>query len=245
MNLSDRAHKKILSHKGVIKMKVSNRILSIFIIGIMLLLSGCATNRSVLNLSLPETGAEAPQNGGKVFIASVLDQRVFQENPKTQDIPSLGFGGAENAADELKKRAVGRKRNSYGKALGDILLDENQSVETVIKNALEKAFISAGYNVIEDKKSIDSNTITVNVSIEKFWAYMTPGFWTITLTSDISTDLTLTSIKINGPNVEKVSVKSEGNYQAATESNWKKIIDQSLSQYVDKTMEILSARQNK
>ena len=221
-------------------MNVSIKLLIMFAITPMLLLSGCATNRSVLNLSLPESSIETPQNGSTVYIQSVSDQRVFQENPKTQDIPSLGFGGAESTSSDLKKRAVGRKRNSYGKALGDILLEENQNVETVIKAALQKAFQGSGYYVIDDQANIDSNTVIVEATIEKFWAYMTPGFWAITLSSDVSTTLNLTKKTINGPISEKISVKSEGKYQVATESNWKEIIDQSLDQYISKTKEMLN-----
>lgn len=221
-------------------MRVPIRVFIIFAISTMLLCSGCATNRSVLSLNLPDTGYETPQNGRKLFIKSVSDQRGFQENPKTQDIPSLGFDGAENASNELKKRAVGRKRNSYGKALGDIFLEENQNVEIVIKNALRQAFQNIGYNVIKDDGSIDSNTTIAEAKIEKFWAYMTPGFWSITLTSEISTDITLTSESINGPEVDKISVKFEDNYQVATDSNWNEIIDQSLSKYIEKVKETLS-----
>ena len=225
-------------------MIVSLRTLMLFAICALLLLSGCATNRSVLSLDLPDTGVETPQNGSNVFIKAVSDQRVFQEKPKTPDIPSLGFGGAESAANELKKRAVGRKRNGYGKALGDIVLEENQNVETVIKTALKQAFVESGYSAIEAEEDIDSNTIIVEAKIEKFWAYMTPGFWALTLTSDVSTDLTLTSKTINGPEVKKINVKSEGKYQSASESNWMEIIKESLTQYVAKTKEILSQEIN-
>jgi len=223
---------------------VSLRTLMLFAICALLLLSGCATNRSVLSLDLPDTGVETPQNGSNVFIKAVSDQIVFQEKPKTPDIPSLGFGGAESAANELKKRAVGRKRNGYGKALGDIVLEENQNVETVIKTALKQAFVESGYSAIEAEEDIDSNTIIVEAKIEKFWAYMTPGFWALTLTSDVSTDLTLTSKTINGPEVKKINVKSEGKYQSASESNWMEIIKESLTQYVAKTKEILSQEIN-
>ena len=40
--------------------------------------------------------------------------------------------------------------------------------------------------------------------------------------------------------VKHISVKSEGNYQVATESNWKEIIEKSLITYNIKTKEILS-----
>ena len=221
-------------------MRVTVKALMMVAISAVLLLTGCATNRSVLTLSLPDTEIATQLNGGKVFINSVSDQRVFQENPRTQDIPSLGFGGAADATSELKKRAIGRKRNSYGKALGDMLLEENQNVETVIKNALQRSFTGLGYSVVDGEENIDNDTILVDATLEKFWAYVTPGFWAITLSSDISTNLKLIKKSSDGPNIKKVSVKSEGKYQVATESNWAQIINKSLEKYIIKTQEVVS-----
>jgi hypothetical protein len=60
--------------------------------------------------------------------------------------------------------------------VGDILLEENQNVETIIKIALQKAFQGVGYNVIDDEGIVDSDTIVAEATIENFWIYMTPGF---------------------------------------------------------------------
>ena len=60
--------------------------------------------------------------------------------------------------------------------VGDILLEENQNVETIIKIALQKAFQGVGYNVIDDEGIVDSDTIVAEETIENFWIYMTPGF---------------------------------------------------------------------
>ncbi len=53
----------------------------------------------------------------------VEDDRKFQDKPASADIPSLK-GEQSNATVEEKARAVARKRNGYGKALGDILLKD-------------------------------------------------------------------------------------------------------------------------
>lgn len=199
---------------------------------LMVILSGCATNRGVVKLDVPSSGVDTQLSGRTVVIESVKDNRQFQENPKTQDIPSLGFGGAAAATDEIKKRAIGRKRNSFGKALGDILLEEEQTVETVVGDALSTAFAEKGYRVLPEENKTD-DTITVDVSIEKFWAYMTPGFWAITLSADISTDLTL-KIPENGKVEEKIiAVKSEGKYQTGMEENWMKVMQGAIQKYID------------
>lgn len=148
---------------------------------------------------------------------------------KTQDIPSLGFGGAESSTKELKLRAIGRKRNSFGQALGDILLEPGQTVETVIANTLKRSFTEAGYKVLTNKENITEDAIVLKVSIEKFWAYMTPGFWAITLSSDISTNIEITQ---NGIDTITITVHSEGKYRVGTEGNWMEIIHESLQKYI-------------
>jgi hypothetical protein len=221
-------------------MKYSMKFVLIFSVSALLFLSGCATNRSVLNLQLSDSEFSASQSGAKLFVNSVSDQRAFEENPRTQDVPSLGFGGAGNATSDIKKRAVGRKRNGYGKALGDILLQEGQTVESVIEYALKKSFSKAGYLVLNSDENIDNETIFVDAEIQKFWAYMTPGFWAITLSSDISTRLKLTQKSSNDPIVEEVSVRSEGKYQVATEGNWVEIIDKSINKYISEAQKVVS-----
>ena len=210
-------------------MKLVTKATTLALLIAILGLAGCATNRGIVNLQLPETTINAEANGKEIYIDSVLDKRIFQEKPKTQDIPSLGFGGSESATAEIKKRSIARKRNSFGQAMGDILLEEGQTVETVIANTLELAFLEAGYKVITDKQDISDTTIIVKANIQKFWAYMTPGFWAITLSSDISTNIEMV---FNG-NVQKiVTVHSDGKYQVATEGNWMEVIDLSIQKYI-------------
>ena len=214
---------KVKTFQGLAR--ISALILLVTAMGI----TGCATNRGVVSLQLPDSTIETETNGEEVYIESVIDQRVFQENPKTQDIPSLGFGGSADATDDIKKRAIARKRNGFGKALGDILLEEGQTVETVITAALNRSFLETGYKIISDEKNISENTIIVKATIEKFWAYMTPGFWAITLSSDIATDIDLI---LNGTSSKTVSVHSDGKYQLATEANWMEIIDLAVQKYM-------------
>lgn len=58
---------------------------------------------------------------------------------------------------------------------------------------------------------------------------MTPGFWAITLSSDISTNIEITQ---NGIDTKTITVHSEGKYQIGTEENWMGIIHQSLQKYI-------------
>ena len=201
---------------------------------ISLLLGGCATNRGIVSLQIPEFSMSTNSNGKIIFINSVTDNRTFQQNPSSPDIPSLGFGGADNTSSDLKKRAIARKRNTYGKALGDILLEENQTVESIIKKSLTKSFHELGYEVIDKKENVKTNTIIVDTSIDKFWSWMNPGFWAITLSSEIETKITLTNPK---DKTKEIYVKSQGNYQVASGGNWIEIMNKSLQQFNEKVKE--------
>jgi len=220
-------------------MKTGGRWILFMAGGALLCLSGCATSRSVLQVSLPESTAAVPQLGRQVLITAVTDRRVFEESPKTQDIPSLGFGGAAEATAAMKLRAIGRKRNTYGKALGDILLAENQTVETVARGALEKSLRELGYEVIADPALAGAGVLRIEAGIDRFWTYMTPGFWAIRLSADIATTLTLSGGELGGGE-RVVAVKYEGSYQVATDGNWQEVVDKALAEYVEKAKVILA-----
>jgi len=73
----------------------------------MLLLSGCATTRSELRVAAPPPAATAVADHAPLIrIRSIVDARVFEQDPDHPSTPSLGFGGAEAATAELKSRAI-------------------------------------------------------------------------------------------------------------------------------------------
>lgn len=191
-------------------------------------LSGCATSRSVLDIQ-PPAGQPGQANGKQVYINHVVDNRSFEVNPGTPDIPSLD--PSEDQSSSIKARAVGRKRNGYGKALGDMLLKDGETVQTLTYKSIQEAFIEKGYTVVNTKEQITKDTFVVDASVGKFWAWMNPGFWSITLSSEISTDITVKSGKVSTP--LKASAKAADGYQVATEKNWTEIIQKSLKLYID------------
>ena len=196
------------------------------------LLSGCATNRGLISLKMPEQGSILKLNGKKIFVSSVEDNREFQENPPEANIPSIGFGGASAASEDLKKRAIARKRNTYGKALGDILLEEGQTVESLIHDILARAFLELGYEVVENNEGANSDSIIVDVSIEKFWSWFSPGFWAIRLNSEIETKIT--AARVDASDKKEIYVIFEKKFQAASEKNWKKVMQGGLDLYKEK-----------
>jgi hypothetical protein len=195
----------------------------------VLLMSGCATSRSEIKLQSPAIAAPATTvtpGQRAVVIGKITDERVFAEAPNNPSVPTLGFGGADKATDDVKARAVGRKRNSWGKALGDVLLQPGQTVESVIRENLNAAFQQAGYRV-KDEGDTGPSPLVVDVHIKQFWSWFTPGAFVVTLSNNIATDLV-----INGDGKPVVvSTHVEDTHAMATESDWTQIVDKGLSAY--------------
>lgn len=192
-----------------------------------LLLTGCATSRSEIKLQSPAIATPAtPAMQHVVVIGKVTDERVFEDAPNDPSTPSLGFGGSGKASDDIKARAIGRKRNTYGKALGDVVLQPGQTVESVIRENVVAAFQQAGYEV-KDEGDAGSSPLVVDVHIKKFWAWFDPGFWAITLNDNIVTDLVFSGV--GAPVV--VSTHVEEKHQAATDNGWIEIVDKGLNAY--------------
>lgn len=193
-----------------------------------LMFVGCATNRSSLEIQTPKKN-QTQSNGKQIYVNSVVDKRTFQISPPSPDIPSLD--PSEDQSDQIKARAIGRKRNGFGKALGDILLKDGQTVQSLTERSIKQAFEEKGYTIVESRNNVTKNTFVVDANINKFWAWMNPGFWQITLSSEISTELTIKNQ--NAPTVKQVNIKASDGYQVATESNWTEIIQKSLQLYID------------
>lgn len=194
-----------------------------------LFFTGCATKRGEVALQVPAaTKAEvAPSNGKQVYINSVVDKRIFEVKPPEPSIPSLDPSEAQS--DAIKARAVGRKRNGYGMALGDILLNENQSVSSVIKDSLKEALMGKGYQVIENKEQITPQTYIADVKILKFWSWMNMGFWALSISCEIETDVDLK--QEGAPNSYNLHVKVADSFQTGMESNYIEMMQKALKEY--------------
>lgn len=193
-----------------------------------LLFTGCATKRGEVALQVPIAKTEtAPSNGKQIYINSVVDKRVFELKPADPSTPSLDPSEAQS--DAVKARAVGRKRNGYGMALGDILLNENQSVSSVIKDSLKDALTDKGYQVIDAKEQITPQTYIADVKIIKFWSWMNMGFWALTLSCEIETNV---DVKQEGnPQTYSLHVKTADSFQTGMESNYIEVMQKALKEY--------------
>lgn len=213
-----------------------NRVIGVlWVVVLGLALGGCATSRSELSLASP---VATPAAGGKpIVIRSVKDERVFEQAPSDPGVPSLGFEGASQATAETKARAIGRKRNTYGKALGDVLLQPGQTVESVVRDNVAAALQQSGYRVVPAADA-NASTPAADVRIRKFWSWLQPGFWAITLHTAIFTDIQLSGTAAPMP----VQVTKSQPMQIATEGNWIEAIGEALAAYRAEVAKALSSR---
>ena len=195
----------------------------------VLLLGGCAISRSVLDIPSPNTEKISQSHGKEVYINSTVDKRIFETAPSSPNTPSLDPNADQS--DTVKRRAVGRKRNTFGKALGDILLKEGQTVETLTSASIRQAFMEKGYRVVTSKDETRSNTYIVDADIEKFWSWTNPGFAAITLSTEISASLSIKSPE--GTSRQAIAVKASDHYQTGMEENWIEVINKALRAFID------------
>jgi len=143
--------------------------------------SGCATSRGILDIQIP---APANPAGGEAYkIVEVRDRRAFELKPAQPSIPSLKNGEIEDPA--ITSRAIARKRNGYGKALGDILLPEGGTVQELTHQAIARAFRESGLRVVLQGDPEWDRAAPVEAEIQQLWAWMTPGFWALSLHFDM------------------------------------------------------------
>lgn len=198
-------------------------------------LVGCATSRSEIKLQAPTVApspAASAKTGRVVVIKSVVDERVFEQAPPDPSTPSLGFGGSDTATAQVKSQAIGRKRNGFGKALGDVLLQQGQTVQDVVRKNLALALQQSGYQV-KTQDDAGTNPVVLDVHIKKFWSWFQPGFWAITLHSDIATTL---QAEGQGAPIE-IEVHAEDKRQMATDKAWMEITQQGLDAYRAKVVQ--------
>ncbi|MBE7638218.1 hypothetical protein GUA87_15270 [Sneathiella sp. P13V-1] len=184
-------------------------------LSLLLLATGCATNRSVVELEAAEK-VENPTNGIDVKIASVEDARDFQFRPRTPDIPSISEDEVDNP--QIKQRAIGRKRNGFGKALGDVLLPEGTTVASFMAESMSNSFRKAGYRVIEENDPAYADAVPVKVQINEFWSWIEMGFWQLKLHNRAKVTLTAPIDELQ----KGITVTNQhtGSHAAIFESDW-------------------------
>lgn len=202
-----------------------------------LLFVGCAANRSELSLTtqstaLDKAAIQTDANAPVAVLRSVVDQRVYEQAPRDPSTPSLGFEGADKASDELKARAIGRKRNGYGMAMGDLVLEEGDTVTSLVRAELEAALTQAGYRVVAEQDArAQADALIIDVEVKEFWTWLQPGFWSLKLHAKILTDLSIS----NQSQPVVTSVRTYESRSFATDDAWMSVIQKALNEYREKT----------
>lgn len=192
-----------------------------------IVLSGCATNRSEVAFSLETTAPSVAvaKNGRQVAVSVVVDERVFQDGSADPSVPSLGFEGSAAASDAMKARAIARKRNTYGKALGDVVLQDGQSVVKLVREVTEQGLTDAGFSVVPATNAPAGVTV-VEVRVKQFWSWMTPGFWALTFENKIEA-----AVLPVGKSATVVSAYAQDSGQLGTDGAYVGIVMKGLSDY--------------
>jgi hypothetical protein len=183
-------------------------------------LGGCAATRSTFDV--PPKGDDAVVTTGPrtyVALVRVTDRRIFEANPRKPSVPSLEKP-EDLANPAIKARAIARKRGGFGNAMADILLPEGRTVEQVVREAVARALRDKGYGVVEPAAPERPNALPLEVDIQQFWMWMTPGFWTISL--EYEGIVTLKGPGIVGTEPEFVRGYAKVSTIAATDEEWRK-----------------------
>lgn len=131
----------------------------------VMFLSACSNGEHVVDLKSP-IEVVSYNNGPKVCIADVTDNRLFVGNENQPNLPS-----GEILSPDYKSRAYARLKNTFGSQTGSMLLPRDKTVTMVVKEILERALSDDGYTVVQEAAAEDSETIIMAVSIKQFWTW--------------------------------------------------------------------------
>lgn len=194
-----------------------NRI--VMILAVSIVAAGCATTRGVVDV--PAKAVVNPASGQAVRVERVSDRRVFEINPRQANIPSL-MNDEELKDPKITSRAIARKRGSFGKAFGDVLLPEGRTVAQVVEEALTRSLREAGYRVVAKQDPDAATAIPIEADIEKFWAWFRPGFWQVAVEFESSVKLTTPLTALQGSEPVKGNARVTG--MAVTSDTWQEAV---------------------
>jgi hypothetical protein len=131
--------------------------------------SGCVLGRRTVDLPVPPA-TSLPATKGTVTINSIVDARHFENNPDHPSTPSIDGDVNSQSAEQLSV-VIGRQRNGFGHAMGDVALPAGETVQTRVKDLVAQGFARRGYAVTTNA----SADYTVDVKINAFWAWTPYG----------------------------------------------------------------------
>jgi len=102
---------------------------------------------------------------------------------------------------------------------------------------MTKALREKGYSVVEQSSVAYQGALPLEADITQLWAYMTPGFWSLTLECE-------TMVTVKGevfPTTREEKIKGYGRMsaQAAFESNYVEVVQAAIEDFVKNLKEKL------
>jgi hypothetical protein len=188
--------------------------------------SGCVTGRRVVSLSVPNTTGPSLSKG-RIFLGSVKDGRIFENKPSQPSIPSIK-GDALSLSEKQRDSFIGRQRNGYGKALGDMVLPDGESVTKTARRLVEEGLRHRGYTITQEATRQNSASVVV----DEFWAWFTPGFFSVSFEARVWCTIT-----VNHDGTTKTfAVKGYGrnNGQVASDANWQLAYKRAFEDFLPK-----------
>jgi hypothetical protein len=151
-------------------MKISLKLMLPLVIA--LTQAGCVTGRRSFDVPLDKS-ASAPlgPTNGTFFFKEITDNRHFENHPPSPSIPSVD-GDVNALSPAERSQFIGRQRNTYGHAMGDVTLPNGMTVQDKTRELLTEGLNRLGYSVVADPNAAS----TATVQIQEFWSWMTPGF---------------------------------------------------------------------
>jgi hypothetical protein len=203
------------------------RLLRVVLIGVVVALqTGCVVGRRTFDLPVSSATAVTAATHGRVYIASVTDDRKFENKPSDPSVPSID-GDVTKISAAQKDQMIGRQRNTWGHAMGDISLPVGDSVTKRVRLLVEQGLMRNGYQVTADPNAPNAVTVSVN----EFWAWTTPGFWSLTFEAKL---MCLVAVNNGDGSTHTAAVRGYGRNsgQFAKDVNWQEAYDPAFENFV-------------
>jgi hypothetical protein len=200
-----------------------------FAVATALLSSGCVVGRRTVDLTIPQATSYS-ESQDSISVGQVRDKRQFENKPSDPSTPSVD-GDVTQLDSATKALMIGRQRNGYGKAMGDIALPKDRSVILLTRELLIESLKRNGYSVstAESDKSVD-------VDIDEFWAWFSPGMWSVSFEARVYCTLVvkrksdLKTVVIHGYGINKGQVASDANWQLAYQRAFEDFLSKSATE---------------
>ena len=179
----------------------------------VVLLNACVTGTRNIAIDPPEYSNDKTASGS-IYIGTIDDNRIFEAKPRDPSTPSVK-GDLASTPKEKLSTLIGRQRNGYGGAMGDVALLPGVTIQDRMRQLLTKGLQSRGYTVVSDPNAAKR----VSVDISKFWGWFSPGMWAVSFEANLQCKITFEennqsrTLEVQGYGINKGQVASDANWE--------------------------------